>query len=66
MFAASIIALVMEASNTSETSPDFYNTKWSNTTGDSHLHSCRRKKMKLHKSRIDQKVTVRSLLYVKN
>jgi hypothetical protein len=38
VLAASIIALIMEAASTSETSVNFYQTTWHNIPEDSHLH----------------------------
>jgi hypothetical protein len=44
MLAASIIALMMEAASTSETSVNFYQT----ARHDSHLHACRHGNLKSH------------------
>jgi hypothetical protein len=43
-----IIALMMEAANTSETSVNFYQTAWRNDTEDSHVHTRRRENLKSH------------------
>jgi hypothetical protein len=49
MLAASIIiALMMGAANTSETSINFYQTTRRNIPEDSHLHTCRREDLKSH------------------
>jgi hypothetical protein len=44
-----LIALMMEASSTSETSVNFYQTTRRNNTEDSHLRTRRRKNLKSHK-----------------
>jgi hypothetical protein len=41
-----LIALMMEAVSTSETSVDFYETTWRNILEDSHLHARRRENLK--------------------
>jgi hypothetical protein len=46
---ASVIALMMEAVSTSQTSANFYQTTRRNIPEDSHLHIRRRKKLKSHK-----------------
>jgi hypothetical protein len=38
VLAASIITLLKEAANVSETSVNLYQTTWRNNAGDSHLH----------------------------
>jgi hypothetical protein len=43
-----IIALMMEAVSTYETSVNFYHTTQCNISEDSHLHSCRHENMKFH------------------
>jgi hypothetical protein len=43
-----LIALMMEAANTSETSVNFYQTTGSNNPEDSHLHTRRRENLKSH------------------
>jgi hypothetical protein len=45
----SIIALMMEAASTSETSINFYQTTWRNISEDSHLHTRRRENLKSYK-----------------
>jgi hypothetical protein len=45
---APIIALMMEAANTSETSVNFYQTTRRNNPEDSHLHTRRRENQKSH------------------
>jgi hypothetical protein len=58
-----IIALMMEAASTSETSVNFYQTTWRNNPEDSHLHTRRRENLKspLHR---DFSVMVLSSSYV--
>jgi hypothetical protein len=51
VFAASIIALMMEAASTSETSVNFYQTTWCNIRKDSHLHTRRSENLKSHQVR---------------
>jgi hypothetical protein len=46
VIAASIIALMMKAANTSEKSVNFYQTTRLNNTEDSHLHTRRRENLK--------------------
>jgi hypothetical protein len=46
VLAASIIALMMEAARTSETSVNFYHTTRRNIPEDSHLHTRRRENLK--------------------
>jgi hypothetical protein len=46
VLAASIIALIMEAASTSETSVNFYQTTRRNNPEDSRLHIRRRKNLK--------------------
>jgi hypothetical protein len=41
-----LIALIMEAASTSETSVNFYQTIWRNNPGDIHLHTRRRDNLK--------------------
>jgi hypothetical protein len=49
VFAASIIiALMMEAASTSETSVNFYQTTRRNIPEDNHLHTRRRENLKSH------------------
>jgi hypothetical protein len=43
-----LIALMMEAVSTSETSVNFYETAWRNIPEDGNLHTRRRKNMKSH------------------
>jgi hypothetical protein len=43
-----IIALMMEAASTSETSVNFYQTTQRNNPEDSHLHTRRRENLKSH------------------
>jgi hypothetical protein len=43
-----LIALMMEAASTSETSVNFYQTTRRNNPGDDHLHSRRRENLKSH------------------
>jgi hypothetical protein len=43
-----VIALMMEAANTSETSVNFYQTTRHNIPEDSHLHTRRRENLKSH------------------
>jgi hypothetical protein len=45
---ASIIALMMEAANTSGTSVNFYRTTWRNLSEESHLHTLRLENLKSH------------------
>jgi hypothetical protein len=45
---AAIIALMMEAASSSETSVNFYQTTRGNNLEDSHLHTRRRKNLKSH------------------
>jgi hypothetical protein len=47
---APMIALMMEAASTSETSVNFYHATQPNNTEDSHLHSRRRENLKSQKS----------------
>jgi hypothetical protein len=51
---ASIIALMMAAANTSETSVNFYQTTWHNNSEDSHLHTRHRENLKCHNIEIDE------------
>jgi hypothetical protein len=53
VFVAYIIALMMEAARTSETSVNFYQTAWRNNLEDSYLHRRRRENLKSHKRDID-------------
>jgi hypothetical protein len=46
-----LIALMMEAASTSETSVYFYQTTRRNNPEDTHLHARRRKNLKSHKNR---------------
>jgi hypothetical protein len=48
LIASIVIALMMEAVNTSETSVNFYQTTQHNIPEDSHLHTCRRDNPKSH------------------
>jgi hypothetical protein len=59
MFAASIIALMMEAESTSETSVNFYKTTRRNNPEDNHLHTRRRENLKSHNSRKDTKILIK-------
>jgi hypothetical protein len=43
---ASIIALMMDAASTTETSVNFYQTTRRNNPEDSHLHTCHREDLK--------------------
>jgi hypothetical protein len=43
-----IIALIMEAASTSETSINYYQTTRRNSPGDSHLHTRRSENLKSH------------------
>jgi hypothetical protein len=43
-----MIALMMKATSTSETSVNFYQTTRRNNPGDSHLHTHRRENLKSH------------------
>jgi hypothetical protein len=43
-----VIALMMEAASTSETSVNSYQTTWRNNPEDSHLHTRRRENLKFH------------------
>jgi hypothetical protein len=43
-----LIALIMEAASTFETSTNFYQTACRNIPEDSHLHTCRRENLKSH------------------
>jgi hypothetical protein len=45
---ASLIVLMMEAADTSETSVNLYQTTWRNIPEDSRLHTCRRENLKSH------------------
>jgi hypothetical protein len=48
VLAAPIIALKMEAANTSETSANFSHTTWRKIPEDGHLHTRRRQNLKSH------------------
>jgi hypothetical protein len=45
---ATIIALMMEAASTSETSGNFYQTAWRNNPEDCHRHARRHENLKSH------------------
>jgi hypothetical protein len=45
-----LIALMMEAASTSETSVNFYQTTRHSNSEDSHLHTRRRENLKSHKN----------------
>jgi hypothetical protein len=50
-----LIALMMEAASTSETSVDFFHTTRRNDPEDSHLHTRRRENLKYHFLKTDSK-----------
>jgi hypothetical protein len=43
-----VVVMMVEAVSTSETSVNFYQTKWRNNPEDSHLHTRRRENPKSH------------------